>query len=98
KRTIATMIGRRWANREMYVLLACVYISLIVETGVGALPWEALLAIGTAPLARPIVRVIRAGGNPKKLNLALFLTAQLHMQFGAVLSVGLLVNWVVQSI
>jgi hypothetical protein len=47
---------------------------------------------------RPIVQVIRAGGNPKKLNMALFRTAQLHMQFGAVLAIGLLVNWLVQSI
>lgn len=98
KRTIATMIGRKWANREMYLLLAGVYISLIVATAVGALPWAALIALATVPLVRPIVQVVRAGGNPKKLNLALFRTAQLHMQFGALLSVGLVVNWIVQSL
>jgi 1,4-dihydroxy-2-naphthoate octaprenyltransferase len=98
KRTIATMIGREWANREMYVLLAGVYFSLFIAALVGALPWVALIALATIPLVRPIVQVIRAGGNPKKLNMALFRTAQLHMQFGAVLAIGLLVNWLVQSI
>jgi 1,4-dihydroxy-2-naphthoate polyprenyltransferase len=98
KRTIATVIGRQWANREMYGLLAATYISLIVAALVGAMPWEALIALATLPLARPIVQVVRAGGNPKKLNMALFRTAQLHMQFGAVLSLGLLANWVVQSL
>ena len=98
KRTIASFIGREWANREMYALLAATYVSLVVAAAVGAMPWEALIALATLPLVRPIVQVIRAGGNPKKLNLALFRTAQLHMQFGAVLSVGLLVNWLIQSV
>ena len=98
KRTIATLIGREWANREMYLLLAGTYVSLVVAAVFGALPWEALIALATVPLARPIVQVIRAGGNPRKLNIALFRTAQLHMQFGAVLAFGLVVNWVVQSL
>ena len=34
----------------------------------------------------------------KKLNLALFKTAQLHMRFGAVLAVGLGVNWLITSL
>jgi 1,4-dihydroxy-2-naphthoate octaprenyltransferase len=98
KRTIATIIGREWANREMYLLLAGCYVSLIVAAAVGAMPWPGLIALATAPLVRPIVQVIRAGGNPKKLNLALFKTAQLHMRFGAVLAVGLGLNWLIVSL
>jgi 1,4-dihydroxy-2-naphthoate octaprenyltransferase len=98
KRTIATLIGREWANREMYLLLALTYVSLVVSAAVGALPWEALIALATLPLVRPIVQVIRAGGNPKRLNMALFRTAQLHMRFGAVLALGLCVNWLVESL
>lgn len=97
KRTIATLIGREWANREMYLLLAATYVSLVVAAVVGALPWEALIALATLPLVRPIVQVVRAGGNPKRLNLALFRTAQLHMRFGAVLALGLCLNWIMQS-
>lgn len=92
KRTVATMIGREWANREMYLLLAAAYVSLVVAAVVGAMPWPGLLALATIPLARPIVDVVRAGGNPRKLNFALFKTAQLHMRFGAVLATGLALN------
>jgi 1,4-dihydroxy-2-naphthoate octaprenyltransferase len=90
KRTIATLLGRKWANREMYGLLGATYLSLIIVAAVGAMPWQGLLALVTAPLAVPIVKIVRAGGNPRKLNFALFRTAQLHMRFGAVLAVGLL--------
>lgn len=98
KRTVATVIGREWANREMYVLLAATYIALVTAWAVGALPWPALVALGTLPFVRPIVKVIRAGGNPKKLNMALFHTAQLHMRFGALMAVGLGLNWVIESL
>lgn len=96
KRTVATVIGREWANREMYLLLAAVYVSLVLAWAVGALPWPALLALATLPFVRPIIQVIRAGGNPKKLNMALFHTAQLHMRFGALLAIGLGLNWLIE--
>ena len=98
KRTVATVIGREWANREMYLLLAATYITLVIAWAVGALPWPALVALGTLPFVRPIVQVVRAGGNPKKLNLALFRTAQLHMRFGALMAVGLGLNWLIESL
>jgi 1,4-dihydroxy-2-naphthoate octaprenyltransferase len=97
KRTIATLIGRKWANREMYLLLAATYVSLVAAWAAGALPWPALIALATAPAARPIVSVIRAGGNPRKLNLVLYRTAQLHMRFGALLAVGLAIHWAIES-
>ena len=96
KRTVATFIGRKWANRELYALLAAAYVSLVAAWVAGALPWPALLALATVPFVGPIVRVVRAGGNPRKLNMALFHTAQLHMRFGALLAVGLGINWLVE--
>ena len=98
KRTVATVIGRQWANREMYALLAASYITLVAAWALDALPWPALVALATLPLVRPIVQVIRAGGNPRKLNLALFRTAQLHMRFGALMAVGLGFNWLIESL
>ena len=98
KRTIATVIGRERANKEMYVLLTATYVALVAAWAVGALPWPALVALGSLPFVRPIVKVIRAGGNPKKLNMALFHTAQLHMRFGALMAVGLGLNWLIKSI
>jgi 1,4-dihydroxy-2-naphthoate octaprenyltransferase len=89
KRTLATLIGRQRANWEMYGLLAAAYVSLVAAAAVGAMPWPGLIALATAPLAVPIVRVVAAGGNPRKLNLALLRTAGLHMQFGLALAFGL---------
>lgn len=98
KRTIATLIGRKWANREMYLLLAGAYISLIAAAVSGALPWPALVALATLPAALPIVQVVRAGGNPRKLNLALIKSAMLHMQFGALMAAGLALNLVIEAV
>ncbi len=98
KRTIATLIGREWANREMYLLLAGAYISLVAAALAGALPWPALVALATIPAALPIVQVVRAGGSPRKLNLALMKSAMLHMQFGALMAAGLAVNLVIEAV
>jgi 1,4-dihydroxy-2-naphthoate octaprenyltransferase len=98
KRTIATLIGRKWANREMYLLLAGAYISLVAAAVAGSLPWPALIALATIPAAVPIVQVVRAGGNPRKLNLALIKSAMLHMQFGALMAAGLAVNLVIEAV
>ena len=89
KRTLATLIGRNGGNWEMYLLLAGAYVSLVVGVAFGAIPWPAVIALATAPLAVPIVRVVSGGGSPRRLNMALFRTAQLHMRFGAVMAVGL---------
>jgi 1,4-dihydroxy-2-naphthoate octaprenyltransferase len=73
----------------MYLLLAGAYVSLAIGIIAGAIPWPAIVALATAPLVVPIVRVVSGGGSPRRLNMALFRTAQLHMRFGAVLAVGL---------
>ncbi len=93
KRTIATIVGKTWAQREMYGLLALTYVSLVAATLVGAIPWPGLIALATVPLVRPIVNVVRNSANPRKLNLALRDTAQLHMRFGMVLALGLGIDW-----
>ncbi len=98
KRTLATLIGRRKANWEMYALLAGAYVTLVLGVAVGALPWPALIALVTAPAAAPIVRICAEGGNPKRLNLALMRSAQLHMRFGAVLALGLGVAVVLEAV
>jgi 1,4-dihydroxy-2-naphthoate polyprenyltransferase len=97
KRTVATLIGRKWANREMFGLLAGAYVSLGIAVAVGSLPLAALIAFATLPLVPRIVKVITGGGNPRKLNFALMHTAMLHMRFGAVLAAGLAVNWIFVS-
>ncbi|MDZ7727435.1 MAG: 1,4-dihydroxy-2-naphthoate octaprenyltransferase [Dehalococcoidia bacterium] len=98
KRTLATILGRTGANWEMYLLLGGAYVSLVVAVLLGALPWPALIALVTLPAVRPIVRICAAGGNPVKLNGALARSAQLHMRFGAVLSLGLGIALVLDAV
>jgi 1,4-dihydroxy-2-naphthoate octaprenyltransferase len=98
KRTVATIIGRPAARVEMYVLLAAAYIALVAAAATGALPWAALVALVTLPLLRPIIKIVRSGGNPRRLNAALGLTAMLHMRFGGVLAAGLAAHWAIESL
>jgi 1,4-dihydroxy-2-naphthoate polyprenyltransferase len=88
KRTLATLIGRRWANVEMYVLLVSAYAFLVLGVALSAIPWPALIALVTIPGAIAIAKVCAEGGSPKKLNVALFKSAQLHQRFGLVMSLG----------
>lgn len=88
KRTLATLIGRRWANVEMYALLVSAYVFLVLGVVLGAIPWPALIALVTIPGAIAIAKVCAEGGSPKKLNVALFKSAQLHQRFGIVMSLG----------
>ena len=89
KRTIATVIGRRWANVEYYVLVAATYIALLAAVAVRAAPWPALAAIATIPLAYRAANVARTTTNPRRLNRVLGMTALLHMRFGLLLAAGL---------
>ena len=98
KRTVATMVGRTWANREMYVLLGGAYGALAVAAIVQAVPWTALIALATVPLVVPIIKVVAAEGSPRRLNIALIRTAGLHMQFGLLLAAGLGIDWIYQTI
>jgi 1,4-dihydroxy-2-naphthoate octaprenyltransferase len=98
KRTIATVIGRDAARVEMYALLAGTYISLVVAVIVGAIPPAGLLALITLPAVPPIVKIVAGFRDPRKVNFALARTAFLHMQFGAVLALGIAADWLFGSL
>jgi len=91
KRTIATFLGRRWANREYYALIAATYVALVAMVATRVAPWPALLALLTLPAAIRAVRFAATTTQPRKLSLLVRDTAALHMRFGLLLSLGLLV-------
>lgn len=91
KRTVATFIGRRPANWEYYLLIAATYVTLVVMVATKVAPWPVLISLLTLPAAVRAVRFTARTTQPRKLNLLLRDTAQLHMQFGALLAVGLAV-------
>ena len=89
KRTIATIIGRRWANREYYALVGAAYVALVAMVVAGVAPWTSLVALATLPAAVKAVRLAATTTSPRRLNFVLRDTALLHRNFGALLALGL---------
>lgn len=92
KRTIATLIGRRWANVEYYLLIGAAYLTLVAAVAVGEAPWPALVALVTVPMAWKAVQLARKTTSARRLNYLLAGTAMLHMRFGLLLALGLAVG------
>ena len=88
KLTLAVRLGERGAVTEFGLLLALAYLTPAVLVLGGAGP-AALLPLLSAPLALPLLRVVRAGGDPRRLNAVLAGTARLSLVFAALLALGL---------
>jgi 1,4-dihydroxy-2-naphthoate octaprenyltransferase len=91
KRTLAVIYGERFARTEYALLVIGAYIVLpIVWMWGGASPLT-LLAWLSAPLA---IRLLDAAGKDRgrALNASLRNTARLHMVFGLLMTVGLLIG------
>jgi 1,4-dihydroxy-2-naphthoate octaprenyltransferase len=91
KRTLATMLGRRGANLELAALDAAAYVATLVAVALGALPWVALAALLTVPRAIDQLRIVMRESEPRKLNLALLRSVQLHMEFGLLMFLAFVV-------
>lgn len=90
KRTLATYIGRRWANREYVVLLFGSYLVVTLIALGGILPAGALIVFLTLPRAIEVTRLILQRDEARFLNAALRQTAGIHLRFGLLLSAVLL--------
>ena len=91
KHTLAVIFGERFARLEYDVLVVGAFLCLpVVWLGGGASPFT-LLAWLSVPLALPMLKLI---GNEQgqALNAGLRGTARLHMVFGALLALGLLLG------
>jgi 1,4-dihydroxy-2-naphthoate octaprenyltransferase len=91
KRTLATMLGRTGANYELIVLDLAAYVTMIVGVLVNAIPWIALAVFLTVPRVLDQIRIMTRESDPKKLNLGLFRSIQLHMEFGLLMIAAFLV-------
>ena len=86
-RTAAIVLGRRRAWRLYLALLAGAYACLVPIAATAALPWTALLALASLPLA-----VRAAAGGASALDRLDQTTARVHLVFGALLTVGIAVG------
>ena len=91
KRTLATILGRAGANRELALLDIAAYATVLIAVLAHKLPWVALAAFITVPRALDQVRIVMRETEPKRLNLALMRSVQLHMEFGLLLIVAFLI-------
>jgi len=64
---------------------------VIVAVLTRTLPWIALAVFITIPRALDQLRIVFRETDPKKLNLALFRSVQLHMEFGLLMIVAFLI-------
>ena len=91
KRTLATMLGHTGANYELIALDVAAYVTMVMGVLVHAIPWIALAVFLTIPRALDQIRIMTRESDPKKLNLGLFRSIQLHMEFGLLMIAAFLV-------
>jgi len=91
KHTLATILGRAGAIRELMALDVLAYGTALIASVARSLPWTALLVLLTLPRARDQIRIVQTETEPKKLNLALMRSVQLHMEFGILMIIAFLV-------
>jgi 1,4-dihydroxy-2-naphthoate polyprenyltransferase len=91
KRTLATILGRTGARYELLLLDVLAYASVIVAVLTRTLPWIALAVFITVPRALDQLRIVFRETDRKQLNLALFRSVQLHMEFGLLMMIAFLI-------
>lgn len=95
KRTLAVLLGSRFAQLEYLVMLLVAYAIPVVLLLVGAASLTVLLPLLGLPLAIPLVRTVFAVGDPRRLNPVLRGTARLQLVFALLFATGLALHPVV---
>jgi 1,4-dihydroxy-2-naphthoate octaprenyltransferase len=89
KHTLAVLLGGPFAKAEYLACLLVAFLSLPVFTALGWLPWTALLAWVSLPLAWKCTRVVFTQSG-RALNAALGGTGQLALAFSILFLLGML--------
>jgi 1,4-dihydroxy-2-naphthoate octaprenyltransferase len=92
--TISNRIGRRWAHYGYLALVLGAYVSLAVSVAAGYLPSTTAIAILSLPFLYQVVHSAEFGaaGQARAIAKLDLETARLHMAFGALLIVGVLLS------
>jgi 1,4-dihydroxy-2-naphthoate octaprenyltransferase len=92
KRTLATRLGRARARTEYDVLLAGAYVALVGAVALQLLPWPALLALASLPLGVRLRTLVHSESDPHVLAPGVPRAAALHLRFGLLLALGILIG------
>ena len=90
KVTLATLLGRRAANAEYALLVASAYAATLLLVAADRRLWPGLIALVTLPTAAAFTRALSTATDSRVLNAILRGTAGLHLRFGLLLTLGLL--------
>jgi 1,4-dihydroxy-2-naphthoate polyprenyltransferase len=91
KRTLAVILGERATKIQYLICIIAAYLALLFAAWMGLVPWSALLAWLSLPLAIRATRLVfTQRGRP--LNAALAGTGQAALLFSILFWVGLLLR------
>jgi 1,4-dihydroxy-2-naphthoate polyprenyltransferase len=92
--TMSARIGRRWAHYGYVALVLGAYMALAIAVIAGALPAWSLLAILSLPFLAQVIRSAELGatGQARAISMIDMQTARLHLAFGSLVVVGLVVS------
>jgi 1,4-dihydroxy-2-naphthoate octaprenyltransferase len=90
KVTLSTLVGRPGADYGLWGLVIASYAVVVVAVALGELSEWSLLIVGSLPAAVTTVRALRETDS-RALNALVRGSARLHMQFGVLLTLGLVI-------
>ena len=88
KRTLAVVLGRDRARTLYTTIVIAAFLVIAVTAATGIVPRWAALAVLAAPLALPLIRIIRSTTEGPALIRVLEGTARLHLLVGIGLGIG----------
>jgi 1,4-dihydroxy-2-naphthoate octaprenyltransferase len=98
KVTLATLLGRRGANIEYLGLVAGTYLATAVLIAAQPHLWPVAVVAVSVPTALSLIRLVFSAAEGRALNVALRKTAGLHLRFGLLMTVGLLIRATIDRI
>jgi len=102
-KTLPILIGEKFSKYVYYFLVLGAYASIVIFVLFKLLPWLALLNFVTLPMALKLIKMLNA--FPQESNERFefgtkhnIMTAQLSMQFGLTLTLGLLISYIMNVV
>jgi 1,4-dihydroxy-2-naphthoate polyprenyltransferase len=97
--TLSSRLGKEWAHYSYVALVLGAYITLGLAVAFRLLPPATLLAILSLPFLAQVVRSAELGASGQARAIAMIdlQTARLHLAFGALLVLGVLLSGVVRG-
>jgi 1,4-dihydroxy-2-naphthoate octaprenyltransferase len=92
KVTLATLLGRRWANIEYLGLVAGAFVATAVLIAVWPRLWPVAIVVVSVPTALGLIRQVFSAAEGRALNVVLRKTAGLHLRFGLLMTAGLVIR------